>query len=105
MAFHYEVCAKLVEQRGGGDSYEGPTIFVKLANRPQLMRPVALRCTKRLVDVARQYPLKKAILIGAPPLFAAAWRGIRPCWTRRRTPRSSSWTTRPRATGVSRHRR
>ena len=55
-----------------------PTILVKLANRPQLMRPVALRCTKRLVDVARQYPLKKAILIGAPPLFAAAWRGIRP---------------------------
>ena len=78
VAFHYEVCAKLVEQRGGGDSYEGPTILVKLANRPQLMRPVALRCTKRLVDVARQYPLKKAILIGAPPLFAAAWRGIRP---------------------------
>ena len=78
VAFHYEVCAKLVEQRGGGDAYEGPTILVKLANRPQLMRPVALRCTKRLVDVARQYPLKKAILIGAPPLFAAAWRGIRP---------------------------
>lgn len=78
VAFHYEVCAKLVEARGGGMAYAGPTIYVKLANRPQLMRPVALRCTKRLIDVARQYPLKRAVLIGAPPLFAAAWRGIRP---------------------------
>lgn len=77
VAYHYEVACRLVDRAGPSRQFD---VLVKVADRPDLLRPCALKCVHTLVTVARQYPLRlrTCYLLGAPPLFSAAWRLIRP---------------------------
>lgn len=56
-------------------------VLVLMADRPALVRPVALRCVYAVVRLLYDHHprrLEAAYLLGAPPLFSAAWKIIRP---------------------------
>lgn len=56
-------------------------VLVLMADRPALVRPVALRCVYGVVRLLYEHHprrLEAAYLLGAPPLFSAAWNIIRP---------------------------
>ncbi|KAH8056660.1 hypothetical protein JL721_9942 [Aureococcus anophagefferens] len=74
VAYHFEVACGHLDALGTPRSLD---VLVRVADRPMLLRPCALFCVKRLVDVVFHYPGGSAHL-GAPPLFAAAWRIIDP---------------------------
>ena len=77
VAYHFEVACGHLDALGEPRALD---VLVRVADRPMLLRPCALFCVKRLVDVVLQYPrrLRAVYLLGAPPLFAAAWRIIDP---------------------------
>ena len=77
VAYHFEVACGHLDALGEPRALD---VLVRVADRPMLLRPCALFCVKRLVDVVFQYPrrLRAVYLLGAPPLFSAAWRIIDP---------------------------
>lgn len=76
VAYHFETAALLVDG-GGADRL---VALVLVADRPALLRPVALRCAAALIGAAAEYAgrLASVEVLGAPPLFGKAWALLSP---------------------------
>mmetsp|Transcript_13054 Transcript_13054/g.42554 ORF Transcript_13054/g.42554 Transcript_13054/m.42554 type:complete len:326 (+) Transcript_13054:73-1050(+) len=78
VAYRLEVAALVADAELGSSQF---VIVVNMVDRPSLLRPVALRCVYAMVRLTfDHFPhrLKQAFLLGAPPLFSAAWNVIKP---------------------------
>lgn len=73
-----EVAARVADATLGSGRF---IICVRTADRPSLLRPVALRCIRSLIQLLKAHNpdrLRRVYLLGAQPLFHAAWKIIRP---------------------------
>ena len=78
VAYRLQVASLIADAEMGSQQF---IVVVNIIDRPSLLRPVALRCVYTMIRLTLDHfpnRLKLAFLLGAPPLFSAAWNIIKP---------------------------